>query len=195
MSASRAGELMVPSIRPKARPTLKGRRAMLWLASAAFMVISTVACGYRFQGDAKLPAGAQTLWVDVFENRTNVAGLETIVTNGMVFEFTKRSRIILVSDASPADLVMRGVIRSVESKTVASRNKDAAGERRVTLTLDVRLVQPSGKVVWSANGLSDSEVYVVSNDKIFSDEKEQATLGIVAGRIAEKIFNRFTDDF
>jgi len=186
---------MVPSIRPNARSTLKGRRETLWLASAAFMVLCTVACGYRFQGDAKLPAGAQTLWVDVFENRTNVAGLEAIVTNGMVFEFTKRSRIILVSDASPADLVMRGVIRSVELKTVASRNKDAAGARRVTLTLDVRLVQPSGKVVWSANGLSDSEVYVVSNDKIFNEEKTQVALGIVASRIAEKIFNRFTDDF
>ena len=186
---------MISVIRPKAGPALRGGCATLWLASAALVALLAAACGYRFQGEAALPAGGKTLCVELFENRTNVAGLEAIVANGLVFKFTTFSRIVLVGDASLADLSMRGAIRSVESKTVASRNKDAAGERSVTLTIDVRLVQPDGKGVWLANGLTDSEVYLVSNNKIIDDEKERATLGIIASRMAEKIFNRFTDDF
>jgi hypothetical protein len=56
-------------------------------------------------------------------------------------------------------------------------------------------VQPGGKEVWSAIGLSDSEAYVVGNDKILTDQRQRATLGIVATRIAERIYNRFTDNF
>jgi outer membrane lipopolysaccharide assembly protein LptE/RlpB len=188
-------ELIRRFVRRNASWAFIERRTLLWLAGALGLVLCSAACGYRFQPEAQLPAGAQTLRIELFENRTNIAGLEAIVANGLVFKFTKFSRIALVSDDSSADLVLRGSIRSVELKTVAARNKDAAGERSVTLTLDVRLVQPGGKTVWSANGMADSEVYVVSNDKIFNDEKERATLGILAGRIAEAIFNRFTDEF
>ncbi len=181
--------------RPLARAAWKQGGWLCRLAGVTCLLFFTFACGYRFQGEATLPGGAQRLCVEIFENRTNIAGLEAMVTNGLVFEFSKRSRIRLVSDASRADAVLRGVIQSVESKTVASRNKDGAGERSLTLTLGVRLVQPSGKVLWSADRLSDSEVYVVSEDKISDDEKKIATLGVLAHRIAEKIHNRFTDDF
>lgn len=184
---------MTPLIRRQGRAPLEGLRAALWIACAAAALAA--ACGYRFQGEAKLPGGAQTVFVDMFENRTNVPNLETVVTNAVAFEFTKRSRTAIVRDASQAGLVMRGIIRSVEVSSVASRGKDAAGERNVKLTLDVRLVDPGGKVAWSANGLSDAEAYVVSNDAILNGEKQQATVGIVATRIAEKIYNRFTDDF
>lgn len=185
---------MTSLIRLQGKASLKGLHAALWVACVAAALIA-VACGYRFQGEAKLPGGAQTVFVHMFENRTSEPALETTVTNAVVFEFTKRSRTAIVGDEAQADLIMRGVIRSVELRTVATRNKDGAGERSVKLTLDVRLVQPGGKEVWSAIGLSDSEAYVVGNDKILTDQRQRATLGIVATRIAERIYNRFTDNF
>jgi outer membrane lipopolysaccharide assembly protein LptE/RlpB len=158
-------------------------------------VLASTACGYRFQQQARLPGGAQRLYVDIFENRTNQAGLETTVTNAVVFEFIKRGETDIVKEPSQAELVMKGIIRSVETRTVATRNKDAAGERQVTLTLDVRLVRPDGQTAWSANGLTDGEAYVVTSDKFLNDDKQRATLALAATRIAERIYNRFTDDF
>ena len=152
-------------------------------------------CGYRFQGKAQLPGGAQLLFVDIFENRTNQLGLETTVTNAMVYEFIKRGKQSMVSDRESADLIMKGVIRSVELSTDVARYRDSAGARAVSLTLDVQLVTPAGKVEWSAVGLTASESYVVPADKFLSQDKQRATLGIVATRIAEKIYNRFTDNF
>ena len=152
-------------------------------------------CGYRFQGKAQLPGGAQYLYVDIFENRTNQIGLESTVTNAVVFEFTKRSKQAMVSDRGSADIIMKGIIRSVELTTAVASYRQSGGARGVSLTLDVQMVTPDGKVAWSAVGLTDSDTYVVSEDKFLSQDKQRATLAVVATRIAEKIYNRFTDNF
>jgi hypothetical protein len=153
------------------------------------------ACGLRFQGKAQLPGGAQHLFVDIFENRTNQLGLETTVTNAVVFEFTRRSKQSMVSNRADADLIMRGIIRSVELGTAVARFEDSGGARTVTLTLDVQMVAPDGQVKWSATGLTGSDTYVVSDDKFFSQDRQRATLAVVATRIAERIYNQFTHNF
>jgi hypothetical protein len=162
---------------------------LAWAAAACF------SCGYHFQQQARLPGDAKSLYVDIFENRTNQAGLETTVTNAVVFEFIKRGETDMVKEPSQADLIMKGVIRSVEIRTVATRNKDAAGERQVNIVLDVRLVQQNGNVVWTANGLRDGDAYVVGADKFLNEDRQRAVLAVVSTRIAERIYNRFTDNF
>jgi outer membrane lipopolysaccharide assembly protein LptE/RlpB len=165
------------------------------LACPVMAAVTAFACGYHFQQQARLPGDAKRLYVDIFENRTNQAGLETTVTNAVVFEFVKRGETDMVKEPSQADLIMKGIIRSVQISTAATRNKSAAGERMVTITLDVRLVKQDGNVVWSANGLSDGDAYVVGADKFVNDDKQRATLGLVSTRIAERIYNRFADNF
>jgi outer membrane lipopolysaccharide assembly protein LptE/RlpB len=170
----------------------------LTIAAAAIVaaaVATLMACGYRFQGPVQLPGHAQTIFVETFQNRTNQDGLEVLVTNAFVFEFTKRSETILAASASTADLAMRGVIRSLETQTISSRRRDAAGERRVTLRLDVQLVQADGRVVWEAKELSDNYAYPVTDEKFENERRERRTAAMAATRIAERVFNRFTDDF
>jgi hypothetical protein len=168
----------------------------LSIAAAAVVAVATlVACGYRFQGPVQLPGNARTIYVETFQNRTNQDGLEVLVANAIVFEFTKRSETIVAADSSTADLAMRGVIRSLDTQTISSRRRDAAGERRVTMQLDVQLVQADGRVIWEAKGLSDHDAYPVTDDKFENEQRERRTAAMVATRIAERIFNRFTDDF
>jgi len=50
-------------------------------------------------------------------------------------------------------------------------------------------------VVWEAKGLSDNDAYPVTDDKFQNDFRERRAAAAVATRIAERIFNRFTDDF
>lgn len=167
-------------------------------AAAAVIVAAVavlIACGYRFQGPAQLPGNARSLYVEAFQNRTNQDGLDVMVANAIVFEFTKRSATLVAADPAAADLLMRGVIRSLDSRTISSRRKDAAGERRVTMQLDVQLAKADGQVVWEAKGLSDYDAYPVTDDKFENEQRERRTAAAVATRIAERIFNRFTDDF
>jgi outer membrane lipopolysaccharide assembly protein LptE/RlpB len=153
------------------------------------------ACGFGFKGKAQLPGGAQHLFVDIFENRTNQLGLETTVTNAVVFEFTRRSRQSMVSNRADADLIMRGIVRSVELGTAVARFRDSGGARTVTLTLDVQMVAPDGQVKWSATGLTDSDTFVVSDNTFLSQDMQRATLAVVATRLAERIYNQFTRNF
>jgi outer membrane lipopolysaccharide assembly protein LptE/RlpB len=180
------------------RPRKAGTGGSLWLKAASLIIAAAAilpGCGYRFQGEIRLPDNAQHIHIETFQNRTNQELLEALITNAIVFEFTKRSENLIVDERSQADLVMQGVIQSLETQTVSSRRKDAAGERRVTLRLDVRLVRADGRVVWEANGLNDNEAYPVTDDKFQNDFRERRTAAAVATRIAERIFNRFTDDF
>ena len=154
-----------------------------------------VACGYHFQTAGVIPAGLEPIFIEVFENRTNQAGLETTVTNAVVFEFVKRNEAALARNAADASVVMKGVIRSVELQTISTRGRDVAGERQVTMRIDVQLVAADGKVRWAAKNLSDNEAYPVSNDKFLNDERQRAALGLVSMRIAERVYDRLIDNF
>jgi outer membrane lipopolysaccharide assembly protein LptE/RlpB len=154
-----------------------------------------VACGYHFQTAGVIPAGLEPIFIEVFENRTNQAGLETTVTNAIVFEFVKRNEAALARNAADASVVMKGVIRSVELQTISTRGKDVAGERQVTMRIDVQLMAADGKVKWAAKNLSDNEAYSVSNDKFLNDERQRAALGLVSTRIAERVYDRLSDNF
>ena len=154
-----------------------------------------VACGYHFQTAGVIPAGLEPIFIEVFENRTNQAGLETTVTNAVVFEFVKRNEAALARNAADASVVMKGVIRSVELQTISTRGRDVAGERQVTMRIDVQLVAADGKVKWAAKNLSDNEAYSVSNDKFLNDERQRAALGLVSTRIAERVYDRLSDNF
>jgi outer membrane lipopolysaccharide assembly protein LptE/RlpB len=154
-----------------------------------------VACGYHFQTAGVIPAGLEPIFVEVFQNRTNQAGLETTVTNAIAFEFVKRNDASLAHSAADASVIMKGVIQSVELQTVSTRGRDVAGERQVTMRIDVQLVAADGKVKWAAKNLSGQESYAVSNDKFLNDERQRAALGLVSTRIAERVYDRLTDNF
>jgi outer membrane lipopolysaccharide assembly protein LptE/RlpB len=170
----------------------------IWLKAASLIIAAAgmlPGCGYRFQGPITLPENAQRIYIETFQNRTNQELLEALVTNAIVFEFTKRSETLIAEEPSKADLIMKGVIRSLDSQTLSPRKKDSAGERRVTLRMDVQLVRADGRVVWEAKGLSENDAYPVTDDKFQNDQRERRAAVTVAVRIAERIFDRFTDDF
>jgi len=154
-----------------------------------------VACGYHFQTAGVIPAGLEPIFIEVFENRTNQAGLESTVTNAIVFEFVKRNEAALARNAADASVVMKGVIRSVELQTISTRGRDVAGERQVTMRIDVQLVAPDGKIKWAAKNLSGQEAFSVSNDKFLNDERQRAALALVSTRVAERVYDRLIDNF
>ena len=160
-----------------------------------FGIWAMVACGYHFQTAGVIPTGLEPIFIEVFENRTNQAGLETTVTNAVVFEFVKRNEAALARNAADASVVMKGVIRSVELQTISTRGRDVAGERQVTMRIDVQLVAPDGKVKWAAKNLSGQEAYPVSNDQFLNNDRQRVALGTVSTRIAERVYDRLIDNF
>ena len=172
--------------------TLKARNIGL----ISICLFCLVACGYRFAGSGAFPGGVNQIFIEVLENRTSKIGVERIVTNQLVFEFTRQRESSLVSNLKDADAVLKGTIKSIRTRTISRVDTELASEREVVMKVDLKLVKTDGgEIIWAANGLSDREAYDVNDVKIETDRNEALALTRLSARISERIFNRLTDSF
>ena len=153
------------------------------------------ACSYRFAGSGGFPDDVEKIFIEVFKNRTSKAGIERVVTNQLVFEFTRQREQSLASDAKDADATLKGVIQSIRTRTISRVGTEVASEREVIMTLDLRLIKQDGEVIWAAKGLSGRQAYDVSGLKLENDRNENLAIAILSERISERIFSRLTDNF
>ena len=165
-----------------------------------FIILSVVvlsACGYRFAGQGAFPNGVETIFIEVFENRTGKTGIERVVTNQMVFEFTRQRGQSLASGAENADAVLKGVIRTIRTQTISRVGTELASQREVVMTIDLKLVNQNGsEIIWAAKGIVDRATYgVVDGNKLETERNESLALARLSERMSERIFGRLTNDF
>ena len=171
---------------------MRKNRKALWILVLCWTTVA--ACGYRFTGGGDLPEGIRKISVTILENRTQETGLENVVTNDLIYEFT-RSGKAEVTDREQADAILSGVIRSMRTATVTHRGEQTALERRVTISVDLKLTDQAGEALWAVKGLSANETYVVESDKLDTEENKREAIAELSKRLAEKVFNRMTGDF
>lgn len=173
----------------------KIRRIVLVFLLAAFCA-GLSACGYKFVGQGgAFPQNVQQIYVEMFKNNTTQTGLENTITNALVFEFTRRNKAALAGSLEQADAALSGVITGKTVQTVAPRGKDAAAQRRVTLSLNLKLVRVGGEIIWAGSSIRDNAVYPVAEDKLTTEQNEREAILIIATRLAEGIYNQLTDNF
>jgi hypothetical protein len=152
------------------------------------------ACGYRFAGSGNLPGGIQTVAIEMFENRTPVTGLENTVTNDLIFEFTRKGRPVQ-KNSKEADAVLTGVIVSERIMTISRQAQQSPLARRVTITVNLKLTGSDGEVKWSVPNVTEFEEYNVATGKETTEANKRQAIKNLSKKLAEKVFNRLTDDF
>jgi outer membrane lipopolysaccharide assembly protein LptE/RlpB len=165
----------------------------IWLIGLLLLVI--LACGYRFSGSGAYPQDVQLIFVEVFENQTSKTGVERIVTNQIISEFTRQRESSLTSHPEEADAILKGVIHKVSTRTISYVGYEIANQREVTVTIDMKLSKKNGDIIWSAKGLSDVQAFDVSDSKIQNDRNEDEAIARISERLSERVFNRLTDSF
>ena len=154
-----------------------------------------VACGYHMAGSGKLPGGIQKIAVNVLENRSGETGVETTMTNAVVIELNRRRKGVVVDEAQ-AEGILGGTIESLRSDTVSHKGSHTSLERRVYVTVSLKLTDPKGKVLWKANRLQAEQAYpVVEGDKPATENNRRQAIATLAQRLAENIYRRLTDEF
>jgi outer membrane lipopolysaccharide assembly protein LptE/RlpB len=159
------------------------------------IAILSAACGYRFAGQGGFPGGTNRLFVNVLENQTQETGVENIVTAALLSELTLRKTDELASGIDDADVVLSGVVTGVAIQTISVSKPTVADERRVTVSIDLKLTRKNGGTVWAARGLSDFEAYLVDSNPEITDANRRNAIMVLSKRIAERTVNRFNDDF
>lgn len=158
--------------------------------------LALTGCGYQFVGQGgAFPDNVERIHVEMFANNTSQTGLENTVTNQIIFEFTRRNKAALVDSLDKADALLSGVVTSKTVQTVAPRGKDAAAQRRVTLSLNLKLTKVGGTIIWTGSGISDNETYPVADNKLATEQNEREAILVLTERLAERIYNRLTDSF
>ena len=167
----------------------------LVVATISLMCLVIAACGYRFSGAGTLPKGVKRIFVNLFENRTAEVGLENRITNDVISEFVIKRKDTLVTQ-SEADAILKGTIVSLRKDAISRTGAGEVQERRVEVVVNVSLVDPSGKTIWSAQGVSAAEAYAAGGiEDSTSGSGRSGALTDLSKRIAEKIYNRLTEDF
>ncbi len=170
---------------------------VITIGTALLCLVVVGACGYRFAGRGGFPRGVEKIFIEVFENHTSNTGIERVVTNQVVFEFTRQRDKSLANNAENADAILKGVIQTIRTQTISRVGTEVASQREVVMTVDLRLIkQNGGEVIWSVKGITDRQAYDVNeNSKLVTDQNENLAISILSERMSERIFSRLTSDF
>lgn len=162
-----------------------------------FALVVTAGCGYHFTGGGTLPAGSGVVRIDIFENRSSEAGLESRLANSLIYEFTRNGQNVNRGDGE-SDSTLKGVVTSVYEETVSGGSGSENLERRIFVTVDARLVSSGGDLLWQGRRIREKEVYTVDlsdpSGPATETRKERA-IETLLERLAETLYGRMTVDF
>jgi len=161
-----------------------------------FLLILVSGCGYRFAGTGNFPEGTESIFIPILENRTSESRLEKLVTDDLIYVFTKNRKDILAGSIDDADAVLYGIVYSISTTTISRDDPNTSSERSVKLFVDTKLVVPEGRVIWRVKGITADEAYnVVPDNKYRTEQNRQEAISKASQRLAEKIYTRMTDNF
>jgi len=145
------------------------------LGGATFSVFG--GCGYQFVGESSLiPKDARTIYVEPFVNRSRDVGMEKELTTALRGEFYRRGQLTVVEGSEQADLILTGVIRSIERNVASVNRKDEVLQYESVLVLDVTLRRREpNEILWRGQGLRLTEVFGGSRAAVVTTSSEFRT--------------------
>lgn len=165
---------------------------IIWIVFAILCFLAFLsACGYKFAGGGSLPSGINSVSVKMLANRTSEIGIENTFTNDLIYEFTRKGK---TTSIDKADAILSGVIQSMSIETISHSGVHTSLERRVTCTLDLKLTDNNGRIVWS-KAVSSDEAYDVVSAKLSTEQNRHDAISTLSKRLAEKVYNSLTEDF
>ena len=167
------------------------RLLFLWVG---LVMILLSGCGYSFSGSGDIIAGIKSVHIAIFKNRTNETGAENVLTNNLVYEFTRSGSVKLVPKPL-AEAYLTGIIRSSRIETVSRRSTSTSLEQRVTFWVTVSLHRSDGTRIWTAHDISENETYEVADEKAATDQNRRVAISRLSRRLAERIYFRLSDVF
>jgi hypothetical protein len=134
-------------------------------------------CGYQFVGESSLiPKDARTIYVEPFINRSRDVGMEKELTTALRGEFYRRGQLTVVEGSEQADLILTGVIRSIERNVASVNRKDEVLQYESVLVLDVTLRRREpNEILWRGQGLRLTEVFGGSRAAVVTTSSEFRT--------------------
>jgi hypothetical protein len=167
------------------------------IALAAGLLL--LACGYhRMDRQRGLPSDIDRIQISPLENRSNVPGLEEMISDALVEEFSRRGQIEPVYSATAGDEALRlgGVIEQAQIRPSALSPVGLALELEIKITVDLDLVRTAdGTPIWEDYEILLTERFLGSADPGVHDSNRIEALrrmsAELAGRVADALVQTF----
>ena len=157
---------------------------------SGFVLIALAGCGYQFVGESSvLPADARTIYVETFVNRSREVGMDKELATALRGEIYRRGNLQMVQYAEQADVILSGVIRSLENRVASVNPDDEVLQYESALILDVTLRRRvPNEILWRGQGLRLTELHNGSRAAVVTTSSEFRT-----GTLNSSDVRRLTD--
>ena len=157
---------------------------------SGFVLIALAGCGYQFVGESSvLPADARTIYVETFVNRSREVGMDKELATALRGEIYRRGNLQMVQYAEQADVILSGVIRSLENRVASVNRDDEVLQYESALILDVTLRRRvPNEILWRGQGLRLTELHNGSRAAVVTTSSEFRT-----GTLNSSDVRRLTD--
>jgi Lipopolysaccharide-assembly len=134
-------------------------------------------CGYQFGGGSGLlPKDAQTIYVEPFINRSREVGIDKELTTAVRGELYRKGRLRLVEQAEQADVILSGVVRSLESITASINRFDEVLQLQAQMVVDLNLRRREpNEILWRGPGITLTQIYAGSRGAVVISSSEFRT--------------------
>jgi outer membrane lipopolysaccharide assembly protein LptE/RlpB len=162
----------------------------------AFLMLLT-GCGYQVADTAHaLPPEVKTIAVLPWTSVSTQYKLSDSLSESISHELISRTRYRVVADPAKADAVLSGAVANLQSfATVVDPATGRSTGAQVIVTIQVRLMDKNGKVIFTRPTLEFRDRYEISEDpKQYFDENQPALQRLsreVAQTIVSAVLNNF----
>ena len=116
------------------------------------------------------------MYVEPFVNRSRDVGVEKELTTALRGEFYRRGELKVVESSEQADLILSGVIRSLDSNVATVNRKDEVLQYESVLILDVTLRRREpNEILWRGQEVRLNQVYGGSRAAVVTTSSEFRT--------------------
>lgn len=153
-------------------------------------------CGYTFSGSGDLPKDTESLYIEILKNNSSETRLESVFSNDLVDEFTRRDKSLLKTKGE-ASACLTGTIETVSVSTVSHSDSNSSYQRRVFVVVSMKLISKNNsEIIWEHKQISDSEAYDVDQGNRFdTDRNRRMALERISERFSENVYKLLTEDF
>ena len=179
-------------------PSATEPRASASVMTLCLAALSLTGCGYHVAGKADtLPKTIRTIAIPAFGNASTRYKLADLMPAAITREFISRTKYQIITDASQADAVLRGVVTNfVSYPTVFDPATGRASTIQLSVFLKITLEErATGKVLFSRPSMEVKERYEISVDpKVYFDESGPA-LQRISRDVARGIVSAVLENF
>jgi hypothetical protein len=160
-------------------------------------VLAGSGCGYQVVRYRDALGDARRVAILGLENNSFEPGLDSLVSDAISREFLRRGALKVVSDPETADLIVKGGIDRLQTRSQSFSSIEFVLEFRVTMRLELQVERRDGSTIpIGRRVLTESEIYQASADVEVTRTNRKEALrrlaGVLAGRFHDALYERIT---